>query len=33
MFLGLRKNEGVSLEKFEERYGHTLREVYGKEIR
>lgn len=32
MFLGLRKNEGVSLAKFEERYGLTLRDVYGKEL-
>ena len=32
MFLGLRKNEGVSLAKFEERYGLTLHDVYGKEI-
>lgn len=32
MFLGLRKNEGVSLEKFEVRYGKTLKNVYGKEI-
>lgn len=32
MFLGLRKNEGVSLAKFEGRYGLTLRDVYGKEL-
>lgn len=32
MFLGLRKNRGVSLETFEERYSLTLREVYGKEL-
>ena len=32
MFLGLRKNEGVSLAKFEERYGLTFRDVYGKEL-
>lgn len=32
MFLGLRKNIGVSLETFEERYSLTLREVYGKEL-
>lgn len=32
MFLGLRKNEGVSLARFEQRYGQTLQEVYGKEI-
>ncbi|WP_411747186.1 radical SAM family heme chaperone HemW [Psychrobacillus psychrotolerans] len=32
MFLGLRKNDGVSLAKFEERYGLTLRDVYGKEL-
>ncbi|MEK3995615.1 radical SAM family heme chaperone HemW [Psychrobacillus sp. FSL K6-2365] len=32
MFLGLRKNEGVSLEKFEGRYGITLHDIYGKEL-
>ncbi|MFJ7971352.1 radical SAM family heme chaperone HemW [Psychrobacillus sp. NPDC096389] len=32
MFLGLRKNDGVSLVRFEQRYGQTLKDVYGKEI-
>ncbi|WP_144511141.1 radical SAM family heme chaperone HemW [Bacillus sp. FJAT-22090] len=32
MFLGLRKNEGVSLSRFEQRYGQPLQEVYGNEI-
>ncbi|TQR10604.1 radical SAM family heme chaperone HemW [Psychrobacillus soli] len=32
MFLGLRKNEGVSLARFEQRYGQALQGVYGKEI-
>lgn len=32
MFLGLRKNEGVSLERFEQRYGQSLQQVYGNEI-
>lgn len=32
MFLGLRKNAGVSLKRFENRYGQTLTEAYGKEI-
>lgn len=32
MFLGLRKNKGVSLERFEQRYGQSLQKVYGKEI-
>ncbi|MFF2754259.1 radical SAM family heme chaperone HemW [Psychrobacillus sp. NPDC058041] len=32
MFLGLRKNAGISLKKFEIRYGKTLQNVYGKEL-
>jgi len=32
MFLGLRKNAGVSLERFEERYGQTLPQVYGEQL-
>ena len=32
MFLGLRKNKGVSLTVFQQKYGKTLHEVYGKEI-
>ncbi|WP_313891791.1 radical SAM family heme chaperone HemW [Psychrobacillus sp.] len=32
MFLGLRKTAGVSLERFEQRYGQTLYDVYGKEL-
>ena len=32
MFLGLRKNAGVSLKRFENRYGQSLTEAYGKEI-
>lgn len=33
MFLGLRKNRGVSLTVFEQKYSKTLHEVYGKEIK
>ncbi|WP_342598438.1 radical SAM family heme chaperone HemW [Psychrobacillus sp. FSL H8-0483] len=32
MFLGLRKNAGVSLVRFEERYGQTLPQVYGEQL-
>ena len=32
MFLGLRKNQGVSLSNFEKRYGKSLYEAYGNEI-
>lgn len=32
MFLGLRKNKGVSIDTFYERYGQTLHDVYGKEL-
>ncbi|MEK4246034.1 radical SAM family heme chaperone HemW [Psychrobacillus sp. FSL K6-2684] len=32
MFLGLRKNQGVSLSNFEKRYGNSLYEAYGNEI-
>jgi oxygen-independent coproporphyrinogen-3 oxidase len=32
MFLGLRKNVGISLKKFEVRYGKTLQNVYGNEL-
>lgn len=32
MFLGLRKNQGVSLSNFDKRYGKSLYEAYGNEI-
>ncbi|MCM3387988.1 radical SAM family heme chaperone HemW [Ureibacillus chungkukjangi] len=32
MFLGLRKNEGVSFETFETKFGVSMKELYGKEI-
>jgi len=29
MFLGLRKKNGVSIERFQKKFGQTLEEVYG----
>ena len=29
MFLGLRKKNGVSIERFHKKFGQTLEEVYG----
>ncbi len=30
MFLGLRKKSGVSIARFEEKFGHSFEEIYGK---
>ena len=32
MFLGLRKNAGVSIDRFNHRYSQSIQKVYGKEI-